>query len=93
MLRVCHKKLLRGLPKNPRKKPFFVVYKPLALEWWHLAVWNRRKKQHQVAIEASSEEEILLWLAMQGVLEDSIGRGLESAWREEKEEGGEDCDL
>ena len=79
MLRVCHKKLLRGLPKNPRKKPFFIVYKPLALEWWHLAVWNRRKKQHQVAIEASSEEEILLWLDMQGVLENCIGRGLESA--------------
>ena len=77
-MKIVNRKLLKRIPRKPRISPFYVIYKPFALDCWYLAVWNREKKQHQNAIEASTEEELEFWLDLNGIARECIQHGIEA---------------
>ena len=63
------KKAAACLPRHPRMPfPFYVVTKPRALSKFFLGKWERRHSQHRDFLTASTIEELLLWIDMQGIL-------------------------
>lgn len=62
------KKAAAYLPRHPRTSfPFYVVTKPRALSQFFLGKWERRHFQHRDFLTASTLEELLLWIDMQGI--------------------------
>ena len=62
------KKAAAYLPRHPRMPfPFYVVTKPRALSKYFLGKWERRHFQHRDFLTASTIEELLLWIDMQGI--------------------------
>lgn len=47
--------------------PFYIITKPRALPQFYLGKWERRHFQHRNFLAASSLEELLLWIDLQGI--------------------------
>jgi len=62
------KKAAVYLPRYPRMPfPFYVVTKPHVIPQFFLLKWERRHFQHRSFLTASTIEELLLWIDMQGI--------------------------
>ena len=62
------KKATACLPRHPRMPfPFYIITKPHALPQFFLGKWEQRHFQHRNFLAASSLEELLLWIDLQGI--------------------------
>ena len=62
------KKAAAYLPRHPRMTfPFYVVTKPRALPQFFLGKWERKHFEYRNFLTASTLEELLLWIDMQGI--------------------------
>ena len=62
------KKAAACLPRHPRMPfPFYIVTKPRALSQFFLGKWEQKHFQHRNFLTASTLEELLMWIDMQGI--------------------------
>lgn len=62
------KKAAAYLPRHSRMPfPFYVVTKPHVISQFFLLKWERRHFQHRSFLIASTIEELLMWIDMQGI--------------------------
>ena len=56
------------LPRHPRMPfPSYAVTKPHVIPQFFLLKWERRRFQHRSFLAASTIEELLMWIDMQGI--------------------------